>query len=170
VTESKVRFLFFVEETSEEEFWFSGSSFLIFLLLLCPFRHVVGNYALEGSYYPGCVDSVSHNGSRITVVYDDDGSEETLTKEHVRLVIPLTATQTDLGGPLSDEEAFGDNGDEKISIEVYQLKAELAQLVANSGDKVRASELFEEASSEAMEAGKMKTATEFSLKASELLE
>lgn len=125
---------------------------------------------MEGSFYPGCVESVSDDGSQITVVYDDDGSKETLTKGHVRLIIPPTATQTDLGGPLSDEEAFGDNGDEKISIEVYQLKAELAQLIADSGDKVRASGLYEEASSEAMEAGKMKTATEFSLKASELLE
>jgi hypothetical protein len=129
-----------------------------------------GNYFLEGTYYPATVDRVSEDGNQITVVYDDDGSTETLTKVNVRLIIPPTATQTDLGGPLSDEEAFGENSDDKITIDAYQIKAELAELIAKTGDKVGASALFEEASSEAMKAGKMRTATEWSLKASELLE
>lgn len=133
-------------------------------------RHHSGNYFLEGTYYPGTVNSISEDGSQIAVVWDDDGSAETLTKENVRLILPPTATQTHLGGPLTDEEAFGENSDEKITIEAYQLKAELAELIAKCGDNVGASALFEEASSEAMEAGKMSTATEWSLKASELLE
>ncbi|KAG7361352.1 alpha-kinase family protein [Nitzschia inconspicua] len=132
---------------------------------------VEANYFLEGTFYPGVVDSISDDGYLITVRYDDDGSTEALTRENVRLVIPPTATQTDLGGPLSDEEALGiENSDEKISMESYQLKAELAELIANIGDKEKASALYEEASREAMEAGKMKTATQWSLKASELLE
>jgi elongation factor 2 kinase len=132
---------------------------------------VQGNYCLEGNFYPGTVDSVSEDGYLITVRYDDDGSTETLSRENVRLTVPPTATQTDLGGPLSDEEALGmENSDEKISMEAYQLRAELAELLAKNGDNERASALYEEASSEAMEAGKMKTATLWSLKASELLE
>lgn len=139
---------------------------------------VEGNYFLEGTYYPGTVESVSADGKLITIRYDEeDGSEEegeteSLTVENIRLKIPPTATQTDLGGPLSDEEALGmENSDEKVSMEVYQLRAELAELVATSGnDMERAAALYEEASNEAMEAGKMRTATEYSLKASELLE
>jgi hypothetical protein len=126
---------------------------------------VEGNYFLEGTFYPGIVESISENGRLITVRYDDDGSTEELSKENVRLVIPPTATQTDLGGPLSDEEALGmENSDERISMEAYHLKAELAELIANSGDKEKASLLYEEASSAAMEAGKMNTATQWSLK------
>ena len=40
----------------------------------------------------------------------------------------------------------------------------------NAGDTLKASTLYEEAAQGAMEAGKMKTATEWSLKASELLQ
>ncbi|KAL3936964.1 MAG: hypothetical protein SGARI_002338 [Bacillariaceae sp.] len=131
---------------------------------------VMANYFLEGSFYPGVVESISED-SMITVKYDDDGSTEALSKDNVRHVIPPTATQTDLGGPLTDEEALGmENSDEKICMEVYQLRAELAELYAKAGKNDKASLLYEEASSEAMEAGKMKTATEWSLKASELLE
>jgi elongation factor 2 kinase len=132
---------------------------------------VVGNYFMEGTFYPGVVDSMSQDGTMITVKYDDDGSTEALTKDNVRLLIPPTATQTNLGGPLSDEEALGmENSDEKISVESYQLRAELAELIAKTGDKEKASSLYEEASCEAMSYGKMKTATEWSLKASTLLE
>ena len=76
-----------------------------------------------------------------------------------------------MGGPLSDEEALGiENSDEKVVMEAYQLKAELAELVAKSGDKKTAASLYEEASSEAMEANKMRAATDWSLKAAELSE
>jgi elongation factor 2 kinase len=132
---------------------------------------VKGNYGLEGSYYPGVVESVSEDGGEVVVKYDDDGSTENLTTEHVRLIIPPTATQTALGGPLSDEEALGlQNTDEKFIVETYELKAELAELKEKVGDKQAAAELYEEASNDAMTANKMKKATEWSLKASELLE
>jgi elongation factor 2 kinase len=132
---------------------------------------VEGNYFLEGKFYPGVVESISSDGTVVTVRYDDDGSMEGLSKENIRLIVPPTVTQTDLGGPLMDEEALGfQSSDDKISMEAYQLRAELAELIANMGDKEMASALYEEASSEAMEAGKMKTATELSLKAFELLE
>jgi len=131
---------------------------------------VEGNYFLEGNYYPGVVDSVSDDGTVVSVRYDDDGTVEALPSEHVRLLIPPTATQTDLGGPLTDEEAgFGTSGDEAITFESYQLRADLAKLVEKAGDKSKASALYEEAAQEAMQAGKMKIATEWSLKASDLL-
>ena len=131
---------------------------------------VEGNYFLEGNYYPGVVESVSEDGAVINVKYDDDGTVESLPPEHVRLMIPPTATQSDLGGPLTDEEAgFGGTGDESIMIERYQLRADLAKLVANSGDKQHASALYEEAAHEAIEANKMKLASELSLKAADLL-
>ena len=40
---------------------------------------VEANYFLEGTYYPGIVDSISDDGLMITVKYDDDGSTESLT-------------------------------------------------------------------------------------------
>mmetsp|Transcript_56364 Transcript_56364/g.136730 ORF Transcript_56364/g.136730 Transcript_56364/m.136730 type:complete len:769 (+) Transcript_56364:50-2356(+) len=130
---------------------------------------VFANYFLEGTYYTAVVDEVSDDGSDITVMYDDDGSKETLNSDNVRPIIPPTATQTNLGGPLSDEEALGmENSDEKVVIEVFQLRSELAELVAKAGDNEKAAALYEEASSEAMEAGRMKIATELSLKAAEL--
>lgn len=130
-----------------------------------------GNYCLEGSYYPGEIESVSEDGNSVVIKYDDDGSTETLTMEHVRLIIPPTATQTVLGGPLSDEDALGgENSDEKFLVEIYDLKAELGELKAIAGDKAAAAALLEEASNEAMLAGKMQKATEWSLKAAELSE
>jgi elongation factor 2 kinase len=132
---------------------------------------VQGNYYLEGTFYPGVVESVSEDGTEFFVKYDDDGSTESLTKEHVMLSIPLTAAQTALGGPLSDEEALGtENSDEKCLVETYELRAELAELKERVGDKQSAAALYEEASNEAMAANKMKKATELSLKASELTE
>ena len=131
---------------------------------------VEGNYFLEGNYYSGIVDSVSEDGAVITVKYEDDGTVESLSTDNVRMRIPPTATQTNLGGPLTDEEAgFGGSSDETINMESYQLKADLAELVANAGDKSKASKLYEEAAHEAIQANKMKTATEWSLKAAELL-
>ena len=136
-----------------------------------PGDRVEGNYALEGNYYPGTIESVAEDGNSVVIMYDDDGSTETLTREHVRLIIPPTATQTVMGGPLSDEEALGaENSDEKFLVDAFDLKAELGILKANAGDKAAAAELLEEASNEAMAANKMKKATEWSLKASELME
>lgn len=132
---------------------------------------VEGNYFLEGNYYPGIVDAVSEDGATLHVKYDDDGTIESLSKEHVRLVIPPTATQTDLGGPLTDEEAgYGKSSDETITVERYRLRADLAELVEKAGNKSKASALYEEAAREAIEAKQMKIATEWSLKASSLLE
>lgn len=136
---------------------------------------VEGNYFMEGTFYPGTVTEVSQNGDgedMITVCYDDDGSSETLGKGHVRLLIPPTATQTNLGGPLSDDEAFGggagDDQDDKIPMLRYELFAELANLKLEIGDKAAASEYYQQAAEGAMEDNKMKTATEWSLKAAEL--
>jgi hypothetical protein len=130
-----------------------------------------GNYCLEGSFYPGDVESVSEDGQEVVIRYDDDGSTESLTLENIRLVIPPTATQTALGGPLSDKEALGsENSDEKCLTEKYELKAELAELNLKLESKEAAAALFEEASNEAMTAGKMKKASEWSLKAAELME
>lgn len=132
---------------------------------------VEGNYCLEGNYYAGIVDSVSEDKTTVNVKYDDDGTIEGLSTEHVRMIIPPTAIQTELGGPLTDEEAgFGSGGDETITMEPYQLKAALAELIANNGDKAKASELYDEAAHEAIQANKMKTAAEWSLKAAELLD
>mmetsp|Transcript_17800 Transcript_17800/g.20547 ORF Transcript_17800/g.20547 Transcript_17800/m.20547 type:complete len:764 (-) Transcript_17800:425-2716(-) len=132
---------------------------------------VEGNYSLEGNYYPGIIDSILENGDVLNVEYDDDGSVEYLSRDNVRMLIPPTATQHDLGGPLTDEEAgFGECTDEVIAMESYQLKADLAKLIAKSGDKVKSANLYEEAAHGAMEAGKMKTATQWSLIASGLLE
>jgi len=132
---------------------------------------VEGNYSLEGNYYPGIIDSISENGAVLNVKYDDDGSIEYLSRDNVRMLIPPTATQHDLGGPLTDAEAgFGECTDEVLAMESYQLKADLAKLIAKSGDKPKSAKLYEEAAHEAMEAGKMKTATQWSLIASELLE
>jgi elongation factor 2 kinase len=130
-----------------------------------------GNYFLEGTYYSGVIEAVSEDGNDIAIKYDDDGSTETLTPEHVRLLVPPAATQTVLGGPLSDEEALGaENSDERFLVEIYELKAELGELKAVAGDKEAAAALIEDASNDAMLANKMKKATELSLRASELLE
>ena len=55
-------------------------------------------------------------------------------------------------------------------IEQYDLKAELAALKVKVGCKEEAAGLYEEASNEAMTASKMKKASEWSLKAAELME
>jgi elongation factor 2 kinase len=133
---------------------------------------VEADYELGGSYYSANVEDVSEDGERITVRYDDDGSSETLLKQHVRLLVPPTATQTTSGGPLSDEEAFGEGGgdDTFLGLEAYELQAELAELSERVGELAEASALYEQAADAAMIAGKMKAATEWSLKASELLQ
>eukprot|EP00980_Cylindrotheca_fusiformis_P028735 scaffold22641_cov206-Cylindrotheca_fusiformis.AAC.5 len=127
---------------------------------------VEGNYCLKGSFYPGSVESVSEDGKQIVTRYDDVGSTESLTLENIRHVFPTTASQTALGGPLSDEEALGsENSDEKCLTAKYELKAELAELKLRLESKESAATLFEEASTEAMAAGKTKKASEWSQKA-----
>jgi elongation factor 2 kinase len=131
---------------------------------------VEANYAMEGTYYSGIVVEVSEDET-ITVKWDDDGSEQTFSKEHVRPLIPPTATQTTVGGPLSDEEAFGsENGDDKFLLDKFLLQAELAELKEKAGDFATASRLYEEAADGAMTDGQMKNATKWSLKAAELQE
>jgi elongation factor 2 kinase len=130
---------------------------------------VEANYAMEGTLYSAVVVAVSEDGESITVAYDDDGSEETHTKENVKVLIASTATQTAEGAPLSDEEAFGSEaGDDKFLLSLYESKAELADLKEKVGDKSTASRLYEEAADGAMTDGKMQTATKWSIKAAEL--
>lgn len=140
---------------------------------------VEGDYCMEGTYYAGTVLEVSTTESSdeskvlITVQYDDDGSSEALPRDHVRLLIPPTATQTNLGGPLSDEEAFGgsgDEGDDTIHMKPYELMAELASLKAETGDEGAAAHYYQEAAEGAVQDGKMKLGTEWSLKAAELVQ
>lgn len=134
---------------------------------------VEANYCLEGTFYSGVVTSVSDDGQNITVQYDDDGSSETLTEDNVR-VVSGTAASTEVapppvGGPLTDAEALGTTNDDEICLyEAYALKAKLAELKVKLGEKEYAASLYQEAADEAMTAGKMKTAAEWSAKASEL--
>lgn len=133
-------------------------------------NRVEGNYSLEGTYYSATVQCVSDDGRFVTVCYDDDGSSENLEMNHVRFLTPPTATQTTMGGPLSDEDAFGSEGgdDSTFLMESYNLRAELAQLKERMGRRDEASELYALAADGAMDAGKMKVASEWSLKAGEL--
>jgi elongation factor 2 kinase len=131
---------------------------------------VEADYCLEGTYYPGVVEQVSEDGKLVTVRYDDDGSTESQSLEHVKLIVPPSATQTLLGGPLSDEDLFADNTDEKCLMEAYELKGELADFKEKAGDKQGAAKLFEESADDAMKAGKMQKATKWSLRAAELLD
>ena len=138
---------------------------------LHPGDRVEADYCLEGTFYPGVVENVSGEGSdcRVTVKYDDDGSSETLALDRVRLIIPPTATQTSLGGPLSDEEVFGgEGGDDSFLLTKYELEFDLAELMEKKGDLEEASALYSQAADGALSAGKMKLATEWSLKAADL--
>jgi hypothetical protein len=135
---------------------------------------VEGNYSLEGNFYPGVVETVAEDGQSIVVKYDDDGSTESLSLEHVRLIIPPTATQTSLGGPVSDEEAFSSanaDSDATCFVDICELRAELAGLKEKTGNKAAAAALYEEASNEAMTClNKKKKAAEWSMKAAALME
>mmetsp|Transcript_44732 Transcript_44732/g.52420 ORF Transcript_44732/g.52420 Transcript_44732/m.52420 type:complete len:856 (+) Transcript_44732:130-2697(+) len=141
---------------------------------------VEGDYCMEGTYYAGTVLEVTtkeHDDGApqfwITVQYDDDGSSETLRRDHVKMLIPPTATQSSLGGPLSDAEAFGgagDDQDDELPIKAYELMSELAELKVEVGEREAASMLYQKAGEGAMRDNKIKTATEWSLKAAELLD
>lgn len=140
----------------------------------CSGDRVEADYALEGTYYSAVVESVVDkcDGKIITVRYDDDGSSESLASDHVRRSVPSTATQTSSGGPLSDGEAFGSDyggcDDDILLFSKYELEFDLAQLKEASGDAVSASALYVSAADGAMADGKMKWATEWSLKAAGL--
>ena len=133
---------------------------------------VEANYCLEGTFYAGCVTAVSDDGKSITVQYDDDGSSESLTEENVRVLSGSASADVappPIGGPLTDAEALGTNNEDEVCLyEAYALKAKLAELKVKLGDKETAASLYQEAADEAMTAGKMKTAAEWSSKAAEL--
>lgn len=132
--------------------------------------HVQANYMLEGTYYPGIITDIVDK--QITVRYDYNGSVETLCQDDVRFLVPPTATQTTLGGPLSDEDAYSscnaqDNADDSFILQKYELLYELSEIQARVGEYEEAAELCEEASKLAMKDGQMKKAAEWSLKAME---
>lgn len=129
---------------------------------------IEGNYFLEGTFYPGVIVEVCEDGASVIVKYDDDQSTEQLSNENVRSLEPppqiLAATIR-----LSDEEALGaHNTDEQCLFEEYELMANLAELKAKCGNRSDAAKLFQEAAELAMEAGKMKTANSWHMRAAEL--
>jgi hypothetical protein len=114
---------------------------------------------------------LSSDGESLSVQYDDDGSVEVLSFEHVRHLVPpnVSVYAGETACALSDCEALGfDNGDEKCILETYVMKAELAELKAAAGDTVRAAELFAEAAGGVMDDGKMQSAAKWSNRASVL--
>jgi len=130
-----------------------------------------GNYFMEGTFYPGVIVEVAADGNSVVIQYEDDGSTEKLTNENVRSLEPpaeILAAQT---ARLSDEEALGTvNTDEQCLFEDYDLMAKLAELKEKTGKSADAAELFQEAADLAMNAGKMKTANTWSMRAAELQE
>lgn len=131
---------------------------------------VMADYAMEGALYLATIQSVSDDDQRVTVCYDDDSTVETLPVDHVRAAVPPTANQTSSNGPLSDDDAFGgidDNDDGFVGIR-YELLHDLAQLKEKIGDPKTAMTLYEQAADGAMTDGKMKLATQWSLKAAAL--
>lgn len=137
---------------------------------------VEANYALEGTFYPAVIEEIiTDQGSdkQYIVKYDDDNTCETLSSQNIRARVPPTATQSSLGGPLSDEKAFNSNCDETddaIPMKQYELQLELAQIKEEMKDYKAASILYESAADGAIADGKMKSATSWSLKAAELLQ
>lgn len=130
---------------------------------------VEGNYFMEGTFYSGVVVEVSSDGNSVVVQYDDDGSTESLTCDNVRSLEPASEILAAQTARLSDEEALGTvNSDEQCLFEEYDLMAKLAELKEKAGDCKIAAELFLEAADLAMNAGKMKTANTYSMRAAEL--
>jgi elongation factor 2 kinase len=130
---------------------------------------VEANYSNEGTYYCAVITAIDDTDSTITVQYDDDGSFETHSKSNIRHRIPMTATR-DCGGPTNSDMIFDESENEDIVciMEDYTLKAELADLKITIGERKEAVSLLEQAASDAMNAGKMKFAAEYSLKSSNL--
>jgi hypothetical protein len=81
------------------------------------------------------------------------------------------ATQISLGGPLSDEAAFGSHrhsDDSCLVTKYYELEFDLAELNKAAVDLASAYALYKSAADGALTDGKMKTATTWSLKAAAL--
>jgi hypothetical protein len=128
-----------------------------------------GNYFMEGTYYPGIVLEIRDDGNSVVIQYDDDGSSESLSSENVRSLEPASEILAAQALPLSDEEALGIvNTDEECLLENYDLMAKLAELKANNGNFSAASALYSDAAELALNAGKMKTANNWSVLAAEL--
>ncbi|KAL7566525.1 hypothetical protein ACA910_006434 [Epithemia clementina (nom. ined.)] len=130
----------------------------------------------------------------VMVQYDDDGSRERLSRDAVRLLTMSSSvaavvaaattsrrrqstsapfTTVDAEGQdvvlLDDLEALGlINEDENCLLDVFTLQADLAKLKAQLGHTKEAADLYEAATEGAFAAGKMQTASEYSLQAAEL--
>ena len=154
-----------------------------------------GNYCMEGTFYPGTVTAIHEETGvvQVTIQYDDDGSEEILASDAVRPLLSslvkaaIAATtsrrsqyaqqqqQQQGGGTVTpgymDElQALGlINEDENCLMDLHTLQADLAHLKAQLGYPQEAAQLYEAAAEGALTAGKMKTASEYSLRAAELL-
>mmetsp|Transcript_35705 Transcript_35705/g.62664 ORF Transcript_35705/g.62664 Transcript_35705/m.62664 type:complete len:213 (-) Transcript_35705:1071-1709(-) len=127
---------------------------------------VNGNYFMEGTFYPGFIVEVSEDGNSVVIQYDDDGSRETLSNENVRSLEPASEILAAQSVRLTDEEALGTvNTDEHCLFEDYDLMAKLAELKEKTGESSDAAALFQEAADLAMNAGKMKTANNWSMRA-----
>ena len=136
-----------------------------------PGDKVEGNYCMEGTFYSGIVLEISDDGNSVVVQYDDDGTTEKLSLDNVRSCDPVPTNLTNGTARLSDDEALGIvNTDEQLLFEDYDLMAKLAELHANAGHLSKASTLYREAADKAMDAGKMKTANAWSMRAAELEE
>lgn len=130
---------------------------------------VDGNYCMEGTFYSGVVVEVCDDGSSVVIQYDDDGTTEKLSLDNVRYREPERKNIANGTARLSDDQALGiDNTDEQCLFEDYDLMAKLAELLANTGHLTKASALYQEAADLAMDAGKMKTANTWSMRAAEL--
>lgn len=128
-----------------------------------------GNYLMEGTYYPGIILEIRDDGNAVVIQYDDDGSSESLSNENVRSLEPASEILAAHAFPLSDEEALGIvNSDEEWLFENYDLMAKLAELKAKNGNFLAASALYSDAAELALNAGKMKTANNWSVRAAEL--
>jgi hypothetical protein len=101
---------------------------------------------MEGTYYPAVIMEIYYIDEIkwYSVKYDDDDSYENVSHDNIRSILLPTVTQTALGGPLTDQEAFNMTG------------------------LVSAVKYYDLASEEAMAAGKMKLASKWSCQSLEL--
>jgi hypothetical protein len=130
---------------------------------------VEGNYLMEGTFYPGIIMEISDDGNSVVILYDDDGSSESLSNENLRSLEPASEILAAQTSRLSDEQALGIvNTDEDCLFEDYDLMAKLAELKAKNGQLSDAAALYQEASLLALNRGKMKTANSWSQRAAEL--
>jgi hypothetical protein len=130
---------------------------------------------MEGTYYPAVIMEIYYIDEIkwYSVKYDDDDSYENVSHDNIRSILLPTVTQTALGGPLTDQEAFNMTGlqhsaDDYVIFENYELHEELAHLKEEVFDLVSAVKYYDLASEEAMAAGKMKLASKWSCQSLEL--